>query len=819
MRSRQTTSRLRSTSGKTRNSHHGKLLSLPAPKRKQTSKSKPTPPVVVKSRGRPAKNKSPISNEKEEESVEPEAKRIKLTKGNNNNKELGKKSRNDESISSKENSSSAINVKKSKSKVTKDQSSKKDKETLKEPASKSICNGDTGSISNKNKIQDKSSSEKSKSSVNNSEETNTSNDATPTAEEQTKTIELENDSTTIIFLDNFNVSRDMSVPHPADVEDSNASQSLTCDDGNEILDANGSGIFQCADCGYTSENSSDVVMHDCPGRREYECSRCKTTFPTEEELISHATVHDGFTCDFCKKKFRSKAKLKNHMKGHIYSELSLDPASEETSQIVNTVVNDDNESCDSNGDAFSQSDDLKKEDSENSTKVKKSKDYFPDGKPVDNSDQYMKISGEGFQKRFTCKICDKVSGSKADLKKHIRTHTGERPFKCETCGATFVQITALRFHQTRHTGKKPFICDICNKMFAIKDRLRLHMRLHTGEKPNKCEKCNKSFARRSQLTAHMKRHEENKPTYECEDCGQLFSSYHTMKGHANAHKGIKEFQCGACGKKFIRVEGMYKHIRTVHHGSRPYTCTVCGKAFKGHLQQHMRLHSGLRPYECPTCHSSFTQNSQLTVHMRIHTGERPYKCQVCGSSFAHSSACKIHMRSHTGEKPFKCVLCETTFSQLPHLKKHMKCVHNASKPYLCTLCTENQTFFQTQRELDIHKKIEHHLFKTPEQEAEELVEEASLTRLRNRLAVLLYRISSDERRSKFGFGSHLIDDVLKKSLMSSGHTPVIDPALSRLTELRHNAHLLLKWTIPKETMEEYHRNNMTVDEVIDMLTS
>ncbi|KAA0198912.1 hypothetical protein HAZT_HAZT002731 [Hyalella azteca] len=418
-------------------------------------------------------------------------------------------------------------------------------------------------------------------------------------------------------------------------------------------------------------------------------------------------------------------------------------------------------------------------------------------------------------KRFKCSFCGKTSQCRADLKKHIRVHTGVRPHKCKVCNASFIQITALRGHETIHTGQKPFACDVCDKTFAIKDRLRLHMRVHTGEKPYKCPQCNMTFARRSQIVQHAKIHSTDR-CYRCEECSQTFTTYHMLQAHHNTHRGIKEFMCVACGKKFMRLEGMNKHIRTVHRGSRPYTCNICGKSFKGHLQQHMRLHMGVRPFECNICKATFTQNSQLTVHMRIHTGDRPYKCQICGANFAHSSACKIHMRSHTGEKPFRCVLCDTSFAQLPHLKKHMRCVHDAEKPYLCTGCCD---FFQTQQELDMHKQLYHGIKKTNEEEAEQTVEEATLARLRARLAVLLYRISSEERRAKFGFGKRIIDDVLKTSLKSSGHEPITDPEMSTLNELRQNVLLLLKWTIPIETMEEYHRNSMTVDEVLEMLTS
>lgn len=487
---------------------------------------------------------------------------------------------------------------------------------------------------------------------------------------------------------------------------------------------------------------------------------------------------------------------------------------DDLSQVSNEDESDDRLAIDDDDDEdYKLTVDVDGDDTEDDKKDSKPKKPTP----YDDADKHLiDISGDNETgKKFKCSFCGKTSACRADLKKHIRVHTGVRPHKCKICNASFIQITALRGHETIHSGQKPFACDVCDKTFAIKDRLRLHMRVHTGEKPYKCPQCNMTFARRSQIVQHAKIHSTDR-CYRCDECSQTFTTYHMLQAHHNTHRGIKEFMCVACGKKFMRLEGMNKHIRTVHRGSRPYTCNVCGKSFKGHLQQHMRLHMGVRPFECNICKATFTQNSQLTVHMRIHTGDRPYKCQICGANFAHSSACKIHMRSHTGEKPFKCVLCDTSFAQLPHLKKHMRCVHDAEKPYLCTGCCD---FFQTQQELDMHKQLFHGIKKTNEEEAEQTVEEATLARLRARLAVLLYRISSEERRAKFGFGKRIIDDVLKTSLKSSGHEPITDPEMSTLNELRQNVLLLLKWTIPIETMEEYHRNSMTVDEVLEMLTS
>ncbi|CAB3360324.1 Hypothetical predicted protein [Cloeon dipterum] len=52
-------------------------------------------------------------------------------------------------------------------------------------------------------------------------------------------------------------------------------------------------------------------------------------------------------------------------------------------------------------------------------------------------------------KKYVCTFCNKRFGWSTDLKRHILTHTGERPFQCQLCGATFTRNFLLQKHMQK----------------------------------------------------------------------------------------------------------------------------------------------------------------------------------------------------------------------------------------------------------------------------------------------------------------------------------------------------------------------------------
>ncbi|KAL4716457.1 hypothetical protein ACJJTC_015885 [Scirpophaga incertulas] len=249
--------------------------------------------------------------------------------------------------------------------------------------------------------------------------------------------------------------------------------------------------------------------------------------------------------------------------------------------------------------------------------------------------------------RVSCPYCHRKFPWSSSLRRHVLTHTGQKPFKCPHCPLLFTTKSNCDRHLLRkHGGSARAILAEPIPETVAQPQPVTDIR-SVPERPFKCASCPTStFSSMETLKKHMSvRH----------SAGESHSGPPTPEHNDEVPEGLV-FKCHLCEASFSERGGALAHLSSTH--SSEYEQLISKGALdaasdrsesaddddRGKFPDHAN-----RKVVCAFCIRRFWSAEDLRRHMRTHSGERPFACDLCRRRFTLKHSMLRHRKKHREE--------------------------------------------------------------------------------------------------------------------------------------------------------------------------
>jgi len=211
--------------------------------------------------------------------------------------------------------------------------------------------------------------------------------------------------------------------------------------------------LMCDTCGQCFAHVSYLKSHQRSHSKDrpYACQECTKKFAHATSLRHHVAVmhndtgpQEQFSCHQCGRSFPTIAQVRVHVRSHVMEETTGSLECGNCGEVTDSAA------------ALAQH-------------------LLSEHGGLGTSSV---ISEAGRQ--YTCDVCGRFFTHPGNLRRHVLTHTGQRPSQCMVCGKKFTQLANLKAHLRTHSGEseRPFSCIGCGTTFANKSTLSKHALHH-----------------------------------------------------------------------------------------------------------------------------------------------------------------------------------------------------------------------------------------------------------------------------------------------------------------------------------------------------